>query len=512
MKVLVDRLGRVLSSPLFDDRFGAGRGQRWLHLRDVVLRCACAIGLGVSLAPVAVVAAVPAIPVVVAVPFSPTNPLFMASQLPLSYYGYVEEEFFIQGSAHTYASPLGSTPQITSTLPYQTRILVRRPADSKNYSGHVILEPLHPSHSAPSLAVDFRWIYANGDVWVGVEPPANNALLQTFNKARYGTLTANAALPVYDILSQVAALVQSSLSPIPMLRVRSVFMQGVSATCSTVSQYVISFHANTTLANGHPIVDGYFPGECSTLLPDVNVPVIRINTQLDFNAATRKADSDNPSGRYRLYEVAGANHLASSGPQFGENLGILHAIGVTGSIGDTISQCQEFGPPLYAALNDFPIWTVYDAAMRNLQQWVDHGVRPPRESQPFVTDANGKAILDQYGNYQGGVRLPAVDVPVAKLFTQGTNCFLWGYKVGFTPELLKQLYPTHKAYVKQVSRKVQDLVAEGWLTEADGKELVIAADASPIPTPIDASQIPILPYSALVPLDASGEHKDDDEH
>ena len=379
MKVLVDRLGRVLASPLFDDRFGAGRGQRWLHLRDVVLRCACAIGLGVSLAPVAVMAAVPAIPVVVAVPFSPTNPLFMASQLPLAYYGYVEEEFFIQGSAHTYASPLGSTPQITSTLPYQTRILVRRPADSKNYSGHVILEPLHPSHSAPSLAVDFRWIYANGDVWVGVEPPANNALLQTFNKARYGALTANAALPVYDILSQVAALVQSSLSPIPMLRVRSVFMQGVSATCSTVSQYVISFHANTTLANGHPIVNGYFPGECSTLLPDVNVPVIRINTQLDFNAATRKADSDNASGRYRLYEVAGANHLASSGPQFGENLGILHAIGVTGSIGDTISQCQEFGPPLYAALNDFPIWTVYDAAMRNLQQWVDHGVRPPRE-------------------------------------------------------------------------------------------------------------------------------------
>ena len=80
MKVLVDRLGRVLSSPLFDDRFGAGRG---LNLRDVVLRCACAIGLGVSLAPVAVMAAVPAIPVVVAVPFSPTNPLFMASQLPL---------------------------------------------------------------------------------------------------------------------------------------------------------------------------------------------------------------------------------------------------------------------------------------------------------------------------------------------------------------------------------------------------------------------------------------------
>jgi hypothetical protein len=119
--------------------------------------------------------------------------------------------------------------------------------------------------------------------------------------------------------------------------------------------------------------------------------------------------------------------------------------------------------------------------MRNLQQWVDHGVLPPRESQPFVTDATGKAILDQYGNYQGGVRLPAVDVPVATLFTQGTNCFLWGYKVAFTPQLLKQLYPTHKAYVKQVSRKVQDLVAEGWLTEANGKELIIAADASSNP-------------------------------
>ena len=53
---------------------------------------------------------------------------------------------------------------------------------------------------------------------------------------------------------------------------------GISATCRVVSQFIIMLHRETTLADGKPIVNGYMPGECDTLLPDINVPVIRINT------------------------------------------------------------------------------------------------------------------------------------------------------------------------------------------------------------------------------------------
>lgn len=51
----------------------------------------------------------------------------------LAPYGYVEEEFFVSGTAKTY------TPQ-PSTADYTTRMLVRRPADPKRFNGTVVVE------------------------------------------------------------------------------------------------------------------------------------------------------------------------------------------------------------------------------------------------------------------------------------------------------------------------------------------------------------------------------------
>src|SRR5690242_15906285 len=163
--------------------------------------------------------------------YTQSNPLWMASQINLSRFGYVEEEYFIEGQANVYASPLQPTPQVVNTVPYRSRILVRRPARAANYSGNVVLEPIHPSRSAPALGLDFRWAYTNGDVWVGVEPPGNIAVLQQFNPTRYAALTPLANLTVHDLLGQVAVLLQGSANPIPRLNVRDVFMQGNSATC-----------------------------------------------------------------------------------------------------------------------------------------------------------------------------------------------------------------------------------------------------------------------------------------
>ena len=119
-------------------------------------------------------------------------------------------------------------------------------------------------------------------MWVGVEPPGNIPILQQFNPTRYASLTVVPDLTVHDSLAQVAALLQSPSSPVTGLRVLDVFMQGISATCRVVSQFIIMLHRETTLADGEPIVNGYMPGECDTLLPDINVPVIRINTHYDF--------------------------------------------------------------------------------------------------------------------------------------------------------------------------------------------------------------------------------------
>src|SRR5438105_1389569 len=66
---------------------------------------------------------------------------FFASNHELAANGYVEEEFFIQGSANRYNTP----PQMTGSVidgdhSYKTRVVVRRPADAKRFNGTVLVE------------------------------------------------------------------------------------------------------------------------------------------------------------------------------------------------------------------------------------------------------------------------------------------------------------------------------------------------------------------------------------
>ncbi len=76
------------------------------------------------------------------IPGAPThNYVFFASNHELAVRGYVEEEFFVRGGARTYETPDLKTGAVTdSGHPYLTRIVVRRPADPKRFSGTVLVE------------------------------------------------------------------------------------------------------------------------------------------------------------------------------------------------------------------------------------------------------------------------------------------------------------------------------------------------------------------------------------
>src|SRR6185437_2915048 len=93
----------------------------------------------------------------------------------LASHDYVEQEFSAAGTAHAFdatSSPSDGKWSITpaSSAPYATRVLVRRPANPKNFSGTVIVEWLNESagESGPD------WDYLNPqitdahDAWVGV--------------------------------------------------------------------------------------------------------------------------------------------------------------------------------------------------------------------------------------------------------------------------------------------------------------------------------------------------------
>src|SRR5260370_132366 len=66
---------------------------------------------------------------------------FFATNHELAIRGYVEEEFFIQGTANRYETPpLTTATIIDSDHPYLTRVVVRRPVDRRVFNGTVLVE------------------------------------------------------------------------------------------------------------------------------------------------------------------------------------------------------------------------------------------------------------------------------------------------------------------------------------------------------------------------------------
>ena len=86
------------------------------------------------------------------VPTGPDSSIFIAADvpgarlsIPLTPYGYVEEEYFIKGTAAAYGHSPSGPNVLRAKFPYTTRIIVRRPADPKRFSGVVHFEQIHPT-------------------------------------------------------------------------------------------------------------------------------------------------------------------------------------------------------------------------------------------------------------------------------------------------------------------------------------------------------------------------------
>ena len=92
-------------------------------------------------------------------------------------------------------------------------------------------------------------------------------------------------------------------------------------------------------------------------------------------------------------------------------------------------------------------------------------------------------MLDGFGNVQGGLRSPYVDVPTSTwngTATAPSFCFIAGHEVPFDRALLDELYPSQGAYVRAVTRNVRELVADRLLTRADGQRLIREAEQTPV--------------------------------
>ncbi len=270
--------------------------------------------------------------------------------------GYVEEEFIINGKANVYSRAADNTIKIkTPDAPYATRILVRRPKDNARFSGTVLVEWFFEERP---YDVDSMWgffhegLLARGDAWVGVTlKPQVIATLKKFDPKRYGTLSMKNPLPLsqtctdpkiytepgnlgdspetekglsWDMLSQAGAAMKSGKLG---FKAERLYLTGMAEGEAITYGAVISRIA--FLENGKTIFDGSIPkdnavstrlnqcdpqiprGDPRTVVGPRPIPMIRLITEpFALNGTARRPDSDDPNDRFRLYEIAGANHVA----------------------------------------------------------------------------------------------------------------------------------------------------------------------------------------------------------
>lgn len=415
--------------------------------------------------------------------------------------GYTQSEYFVSGTADSYSptAALGSNGRWSvapaSTAPYTTRVVVYRPASPARFNGSVVVEWLNVSGG---LDVAPEWIYTHNELiregfaWVGVSAQAVGVTAtKAADPVRYAPLSHPGDSYSYDIFSQAGRAVRDS-AILGGLRPRAVLAEGESQSALRLTTYINAVHPLARTYDGF-LVHSRFGGGAPLsqapqadvptppivyFRPDVGTPVLTVQAETDLILLGYLHARQDDSASFRLWEVAGT----------------AHADVYVAGIGATDDGTGAAGRQQLAAMLDPPTGTgagtcaspintgpahyVLDTAQYALNRWVTGRMAPPRAPRLHTTPS-GAFVLDAHGNVLGGVRTPAVDVPVATLSGLGqsgsTFCFLFGTTTPFSAEKLAALYPTHTAFVARWAAATTSLVRAGFIRPADAVELITAA-------------------------------------
>ncbi len=421
----------------------------------------------------------------------------------LASHGYVEQEFFAGGTAHAFnatSAPADGRWTIapTTSASYETRILVRRPSNPARFSGTVVVEWMNESEgeSAPD------WDYLNpelmdaGDAYVAVSAQAlgveggtpilgsltsgvGQGLIQQ-EPQRYGSLHHPGDQYALDIFDQIGlglrAKGSDALGP---LKPRHVVATGESQSAFYLTTFAdtleplshafdgIFIHSRGAAAaplNGSSITSASAPSAVR-IRTDLHVPVFMFETQTDLIQLGYAAAQQPNTAHIRTWEVAGTSHADA------------YLVGPAASVLGCTSP-----------INTGPQHVVVQAAFAAFVRWVVEGTPPPSPA-PFRLQSEHPAALalDAHGNVIGGVRTPAVDVPVSTLSgaaPAGTSeiCSLFGSTTPFSPQTLASLYGTKAHYLSEYTADLDHAIASGYLLPAERSSLLAQADAVQFPS------------------------------
>lgn len=437
----------------------------------------------------------------------------------LAPFGYSEKEYFVSGTA-TYQSNPGSLGSVSqpgnpATAAYTIRMIVRRPIDPKRFNGTVVVEwdnVTSQMDEAPIWDWTYPTVMRQGIAYVIVSVQqagicCSPLSLKLRDPVRYASMDQPGDGYAFSIFSQVLQSIRHPVGVDPMggLRGKTLLAAGQSQSADELFDYLNSVNYQG-LANGFLMVGG---GNTTYPHGAPAVPVMNV-----FDEWTAPATPPNITTNYRLWEIAGASHVDAwiDNQEFDDPQGVVvpgagqrdpqwraQEEAIAGNYGASYDPRENSCVP---GGNLFPNRYVMDNALVWLERWVTKGASPPTvpmlefgnpttstpAGSPPVFDPAGTETTDQYGNALGGYRLPPVTVPVATYVP--VACFFFGETVPFSPVLLKKLYPTHSAYVRDMRTATDAAVKAGLLLPWDATDLVERAEASQIPVLGVASPLP----------------------
>lgn len=432
-------------------------------------------------------------------------------------FGYVEEEFFISGDATSYTSdaPLTGdglwTARPDASMPYTTRVIVRRPTDAAAFDGTVLVEWFNVSgglDASPDWTFTHVEILRSGAAWVGVSaqeagivgggnPMGAMMALKNVDPVRYGPLEHPGDDFSYDIFSQVGAAVWFEAELLlDGLEPAAVLAMGESQSAFRLTTYINAvvplvdiydgYLVHSRGASGARLGPGVQPPDPTTSRTDLEVPVLVLSAETDLvGGMLGYARARQPDGPwFASWEVAGTAHVDAYG------LGIGDEDDGGGEGDQALFEAMQDPPSeVYfgvmtcdAPINAGPHTYVARAALAALVRWAREGAAPPSMPRLELDHTGDDLLRDDLGNALGGIRTPQVDAPIATLSglgqAGGSFCALFGTTVPFTADALAERYQDHVGFVAAWGAAVDAAVDAGAVLPADAPRLRAAAEAS----------------------------------
>jgi hypothetical protein len=495
---------------------------------------------GALLAP-ALPSSMPSLPKVIGpIPVTADSQVFGAEDVPggpasanLPAHGYVEEEYFVSGTANIYQYDSNWNRTLKqANVPYTTRMVIRRPTDRTKFSGTVQYECGHPQMgNTGNWNATKDYILRHGDIYIGVmcgadlitrrtsatAPPTGAPfVLKWFDAKRYAQIDWPEDDGIrYDVIAQAGALLKSKdkSNPLAAYNVQRIYCAGWSFTGSLWRVYINEgFHDEYRMPNGSPIFDGYllgissstFSGGYDPLNNDQNLPVgnpRRVTKSVDVpvieqmseneaitNFGPQAPESDDLKSRHRLYEVPGLTHgngLGSgvNGMRFQLTQHGYPAAGASGGAarGDVSAACRP-------TPSDVPMGDIAIASLSNMDAWARKNIPPPHAPRMEIDPATKLGHKDAYGNTEGGVRTAQLDVPLARY---GENLdpactvqrpqlpagsgFISVSRFPLSKEQLAALYTSKDDYLSKFKKQLDEMVKDHWLLQPEADKQFEAA-------------------------------------